>query len=106
MTWRRNERPEVGVTGDLKTATTEVQIVNEAGLHARPVMRFVDLANTFEASLTVGKQQTQVDGKSPMEMMLLEAPQGSTLHITATGDDAGAMVSALVELVANRFDEP
>jgi phosphotransferase system HPr-like phosphotransfer protein len=46
-----------------------------------------------------------VDGKSPMEMMLLEAPLGSRLHIRANGDDAQAMVDALRKLVADGFGE-
>ncbi|MCP4247635.1 MAG: HPr family phosphocarrier protein [bacterium] len=86
-----------------------VEILNDAGLHARPVMRFVDLASKYQASIRVAKTGPdggeRVDGKSPMEMMLLEAPQGTTLHISATGNDAEEMVLALVELVANRFEE-
>ncbi len=100
---------EAGADGGDRIVERSVQILNEAGLHARPVMRFVDLAGQYQASISVTKGGPdggeRVDGKSPMEMMLLEAPQGSTLHLTATGDDAEEMVSALVELVANRFDE-
>lgn len=100
---------EAGAGGGDPIVERSVQILNDAGLHARPVMRFVDLANKYQASIIVTKGGPdggeRVDGKSPMEMMLLEAPKGSTLHITATGHDAEEMVSALVELVANRFDE-
>ena len=95
------------MSGDLQTVTREVRIVNQAGLHARPVMRFVDLANTFEASVTVEKNEaTVVDGKSPMEMMLLAAPKGTRLRIIATGQDAEKLVVALVKLVKNGFGEP
>jgi phosphocarrier protein len=79
--------------------------VNQQGLHARPIMKFVDLASSFTATLTVEKNGEQVDGKSPMEMMLLEAPLGSRLHIRANGDDAQAMVDALRKLVADGFGE-
>ena len=101
---------EAGAGGGDQIVERSVQILNDAGLHARPVMRFVDLASKYQATISVTKAGPdggeRVDSKSPMEMMLLEAPQGTTLHITATGDDAEEMVSALVELVANRFDEP
>ena len=82
-----------------------VEIVNQAGLHARPVMKFVDLANTYEASIWVDTSREKVDGKSAMEMMLLEGTKGTRLHITATGSDAEEVVSALAELVADGFGE-
>ena len=88
-----------------KTVERVVEIVNHQGLHARPVMKFVDLASEYNASITVHKDGEKVDGKSPMEMMLLEAPKGTRLHITATGSDAEEMVEALARLVADGFGE-
>jgi phosphocarrier protein HPr len=87
-------------------AECDVTICNRQGLHARPVMRFVDLASTFASSIRIRKQNGQeVDGKSPMEMMLLEATQGTILHLTAKGDDAHAAVEALSGLVQGKFGE-
>jgi len=85
----------------------EVEIVNRQGLHARPVMKFVDLACTFQSSILVdrGDGTEQVDGKSPMHMMLLAAPQGSRLRILARGEDAAKAVDALVQLVNEGFGE-
>lgn len=87
--------------------TTEVTIVNPQGLHARPVMKFVDLATRYQASVVVdrGEGSEQVDGKSPMHMMLLAAPQGTVLRIMAEGEDAENAVAALVELVQGGFGE-
>ncbi len=88
-----------------KAVEREVEIVNQAGLHARPVMKFVDLAGTFDSTISVDNGQEKVDGKSAMEMMLLEGTKGKKLHITATGSDAEVMVEALAELVAGGFGE-
>ena len=96
---------EDGASDALRVVERVVEIVNEAGLHARPVMQFVDTAGRFPSSVSVEKGGEKVDGKSPMEMMLLEAPQGSRLHIKAIGSDAEEMVNALVELIASRFGE-
>jgi phosphocarrier protein len=96
---------EVGVGEAPNVVQRVVEIVNEAGLHARPVMQFVDTASRYQASIQVHKGGEKVDGKSPMEMMLLEAPKGSRLHIVATGSDAEKMVEALAELIASRFGE-
>ncbi len=86
-------------------AETEVTISNVQGLHARPVMRFVDMASQFESSIRVKKDAIDVDGKSPMEMMLLEAVRGTNLLIVATGEDCRAAVDALAELVHGKFGE-
>ena len=83
----------------------EVTIVNPQGLHARPVMKFVDLAGRFSSAVSVKKGGDSVDGKSPMELMLLEAVQGTTLTLVARGADAAAALDALAGLVASGFDE-
>jgi len=82
-----------------------VTVVNPQGLHARPVMRFVDLASQFQSHVQVRKGDTVVDGKNPMEMMLLEASQGSKMELVADGPDAAGAVEALAALVAEGFGE-
>ncbi len=83
-----------------------VTIVNEQGLHARPVMQLVDLASQFESTISVAKGDQIVDGKSPMEVMLLEATCGTQLTLTAKGQDASRAVQALADLIARRFKDP
>jgi phosphocarrier protein HPr len=83
----------------------DVEVVNPQGLHARPVMRFVDLANQFRSGISVRKGNQAVDGKSPMEMILLEATQGTKLTLIAQGEDADAAVEALAGLVEAGFHE-
>jgi phosphocarrier protein len=88
-----------------QTMQAQVTIQNKLGLHARPAMSFVDLANSFNSQVTVKKGDQAVDGKSIMQMMLLAATQGTELLIQATGPDATAAISALRELVDRKFDE-
>jgi phosphocarrier protein len=83
----------------------EVTISNVQGLHARPVMRFVDTASRFNSQIRVEKQGESVDGKSPMEMMLLEAVKGTVLRLVATGDDAIDALQALADLINSKFGE-
>lgn len=80
-------------------------VINPHGLHARPVMQFVDLASQFEAAITVQKGDLSVDGREPMEMMLLEATQGTELILMARGQDAEAAVAALADLINGGFGE-
>ena len=89
----------------LHVCCRDVVIKNRQGLHARPVMQFVDIANEYEAAISVRKGDQTVDGKSPMEMMLLEATQGTSLRLEAQGLDAAEAVEALTGLIERGFDE-
>ncbi|MFQ5592118.1 MAG: HPr family phosphocarrier protein [Phycisphaerae bacterium] len=87
-------------------ARCEVAVRNEEGLHARPVMMFVDVASRHVSTITVRnltRQGEVVDGKSAMQMMLLEATRGCVLGIEARGVDAQEAVNALAALVEAGF---
>ena len=86
-------------------AETSVEIANERGLHARASAKFVKLAATFDAEVTVTKDGATVDARSIMGLMMLAAGIGSHIDIKAEGPEAEAAVEALVELVENRFEE-
>ena len=86
-------------------AERSVEILNERGLHARASAKFVKLAATFDAEVTVGKDGQEVDARSIMGLMMLAAGPGSRIAIRAQGKEAQAAVDALAELVTNRFEE-
>ena len=88
-----------------QACSREVEIVNPQGLHARPVMQFVDIASQYASTVTVAKGDQVVDGKSPMDMIVLEGTRGTKLVISAHGADAAAAVEALADLVGRGFDE-
>jgi phosphocarrier protein len=85
--------------------SVKATVVNRLGLHARPAMTFVDLATTFASDIRVKRDDTEVDGKSIMQVMMLAASQGSTLEIYADGADAPKACDALKKLVDSGFDE-
>ncbi len=82
-----------------------VDIVNKKGLHARASAKFVKLASTFDAEITVSKDGQTVDARSIMGLMMLAAGIGSSVDIEAQGNEAQAALVALAALVAARFDE-
>ena len=85
----------------------DVEIKNADGLHVRPAMLFVDIANKFESEINVSNKETTVDGKSIMQMSMLAAICGTKLKIIAKGPDSQMAIEALGELVEERmFDEP
>jgi phosphocarrier protein len=96
-----------GRTLEKVVCETEVEIKNAEGLHMRPAMQFVDIANRFDSDITVSNAETSVDGKSIMQISMLAATCGSKLKIKAEGSDAQLAVNALSELVEQKhFDEP
>lgn len=85
--------------------TRVATIQNELGLHARAAAQFVQIANKFNAEITVSKDGEDVDGKSILSLMMLAAPIGSEIAITAEGDDAIEVLDMLIELINNKFGE-
>lgn len=80
-------------------------IANQRGLHARAAARFVKLAETFAADISVAKDDMRVSARSIMGLMMLAATRGSQIKICGTGHDAVDAVTALSELVKRKFDE-
>ena len=73
----------------------KVVVQNKQGLHARPAALFVQVANKFDARITVRREEEEVNGKSIMGILMLGAEKGTEITIQADGEDAE---SALVEL--------
>ncbi len=92
----------------MPTVSKKIEVVNEMGLHARPAMQFVDAANQFTSRITVfreGDDPIEADGKSVMQMIILEAVKGTSLRIEAEGEDAEQAVKTLTGLFENKFGE-
>ncbi len=89
------------------TASANVTITHEVGLHARPSVKFTKLAKTFAAQVEIAlsPQGPWFDAKSIVKVMATKAPKGTVLHLRAEGESAGAAIEALVGLVERDFDE-
>ena len=83
----------------------ELRIRNRLGLHARAAARFVHTASRFRSRVTAGRNGRVVDGKSILGILLLAASQGSTIEVTAEGEDEEAAMEALAALVEGGFGE-
>jgi len=82
-----------------------VVVVNQLGIHARAAAKFVHVATRFQAHVRVERDHHVMDGKSIMGILLLAAPRGSTITISAEGSDEHDAVAALAALVASGFGE-
>jgi phosphotransferase system HPr (HPr) family protein len=85
---------------------TTAQIRSKNGLHMRPAMQFVDLANRYDCDITIGNDKTHGDAKSIMHVVGLAAEVGTRLDIRAEGPDAEEAVEALRAFIEREtFDE-
>jgi phosphocarrier protein HPr len=92
----------------MPSASRDILVTNKLGLHARPAMQFVDLANSFSSDIRVhkfGEEPGEADGKSVMEMIILAAVPGTKMRIDAEGDDAEDAVAKLAQLFEDKFGE-
>jgi phosphotransferase system HPr (HPr) family protein len=76
-----------------------VIVKNKQGLHARPAALFVQVANKFDARVTVRRDGEEVNGKSIMGILMLGAEKDSEIVIEAEGADAQAALDELERLV-------
>lgn len=78
-------------------------VLNEKGLHTRPATELVKCATSFKSQITLHYQELSVNAKSLLGILMLAAAKGAKIKIEAEGDDAEAVVTALLELAKNKF---
>ena len=83
----------------------EVMILNKLGIHARPAAEIVKAAGKFKSSITIVRDDLEVNAKSIMGVMMLAAECGATIALRAIGDDAEAALDALAAVIAKKFGE-
>jgi phosphotransferase system HPr (HPr) family protein len=79
---------------------TWVALPDDVDLHARPAATFVRTAMGFQADVMVGSGTKEASAKSLLSILALGAKRGTTLRLSATGDDAAVAVAALAATVA------
>ena len=91
----------------MKTVEKKLIIKNKMGLHARPAALFVQIANKFDAKITITKDDQQVNGKSIMGILMLAAEKDSVILITAYGHDAEEAIKELEKIISvEELDSP
>lgn len=84
--------------------TKKLIVKNKQGLHARPAALFVQVANKFDARITVRRDKEEVNGKSIMGILMLAVEKDTSIVIEADGDDAHLAILEL-EKVVNSEEE-
>jgi len=99
------EGPEPGlenVSSAPPDCTGDFELVNQAGMHARPAAKVAGGLASLDAEVTING----VDGASMTGLMTLGAGKGTVLHVEAWGADAEQAVAYVGGLVEAGFGEP
>ncbi|MEO8967883.1 MAG: phosphoenolpyruvate--protein phosphotransferase [Solirubrobacteraceae bacterium] len=87
-------------------AQVKLPVGNAEGLHARPAARFIELARSFDAAVTVAKiPGDPVGATSLTNVIALGARPGDTLLVSASGPQARQAVEALEALGREGFGD-
>jgi phosphocarrier protein len=83
-----------------------VEIVPEAGLHARPAALFVETVNDHEANVEAGPPDSDlVPAQSMIAVTSLGVGQGDELRLVADGPDAESVLDELERILTTPEDE-
>jgi phosphocarrier protein HPr len=83
----------------------DLLIENRLGLHARAAAQIVKAASGFNAKILLSKDGIEVDGKSIMGIMMMAAAKGSTVLVSAEGDDEEKALEGMERLFKEKFGE-
>ncbi len=90
----------------MQQASRTVLIQNRLGLHARAAVKLVELAQSFDAVLTIQSQEDkEATADSVMGLLMLESAQGQNVTISAEGSQAEQALDAVCHLIEAKFEE-
>jgi phosphocarrier protein len=85
--------------------STEIEIINKLGLHARASTKLTQTASKFASEIWITRNGRRVNAKSIMGVMMLAAAKGSMVAIDADGPDEQEAIDTLKALIADYFGE-
>jgi phosphocarrier protein len=86
-----------------KTASRQVKITHEPGLHARPCLAIMNTARRFQSKVQLRYNREVAEAGQILQLMSLGARAGTEITIAATGPDAEEAVDTLVRLFESDF---
>jgi phosphocarrier protein len=78
-----------------KAETRRILILNESGLHARPVSELVRCAMRFKSEITIEANGKKCSAISIMDIMTADIRKGAEISVTAEGADADKAIEAI-----------
>ena len=82
-----------------------IVINTKPGLHLRIAGRVCEHARRSQSKIIVRKGSRVADGRSIIELLMLDAPEGSELEISAEGDDEDVVIAEITRIFFDNEDE-
>lgn len=83
---------------------SEVTVVNQTGLHARPAAQLTQLCRKFPETIRLATAAKEVDPKNIMAIMSAGMKKGTVVTVKVTGDNEEAVCNQIVEFIRNLKD--
>ena len=83
----------------------EIRIRNRLGLHARAAVKIVKLASRFPCRVSLVFEGRSANARNILAVMMLAASMGSTIRLETAGPDEASAMTAMVQLISDRFGE-
>ena len=86
---------------------TQVRLVNPLGLHARAAATLVRRASQFSSKVTLCRlpSEDRANARSILDLLALGATFGTTIHVTADGEDEVKALEDISRLLEAGFGE-
>lgn len=78
-------------------------VQNDRGIHTRPATEIVRLASQFKCDLRLNYRKIEVNARSILGILMLEAGKGARILVKARGDDAEEAILAMKKLASEQF---
>ncbi len=83
----------------------ELEVLNRAGIHARPASEIAKTASSFKSDIFFIKENMKINAKSIMGVITLGATYKTKILCTCSGIDEKEAMAALQSLFERRFEE-
>ena len=85
--------------------SNDLEVLNRAGIHARPASEIAKTASSFKADIFFEKDSMKINAKSIMGVITLGATYKTKIHCTCEGEDENEAMNALESLFERRFEQ-
>jgi phosphocarrier protein len=82
-----------------------INVINRAGVHARPAALLVQTAKDFPCEIFLERDDDRINAKSIIGIITLGAVYGTEIKVIADGPDEEKAVNALVRHFETKFEE-
>ncbi len=77
----------------------QIKVISETGIHSRPAISIVNVANQFKSSSSIKYKEQMVDLKSIMGVMSLGIYNNEVITISCMGEDEQKAIIAIEKVI-------